>query len=97
MYDAARFPPFPEVLATFVSQIGVAAWSAANKRGQDSSSQATGRNGPGSGEVVSRFIMGIIWVTMWVLGAIDLLCKSSIPDHPSTLPEPQLQRIQHGT
>ena len=30
----------------------------------------------GQGDLVRRFIMGIIRVTVWVIGVIDLLAKS---------------------
>ena len=36
----------------------------------------------GSGDLVSRLIMGIFRVTIWVIGIINLLTKS--PDPPSS-------------
>ena len=41
----------------------------------------------GQGDLVSRLIMGIIRVTIWAIGAINLLTKSLDPPsnhHPST-------------
>ena len=39
--------------------------------------------GAGSGDLVSRLIMGIIRVTIWVIGVINLVTKS--PDTPSRI------------
>ena len=42
----------------------------------DPAASASGRYLEGQGDLVSRLIMGIIRVTIWVIGVINLLTKS---------------------